>query len=155
MTTPETLPGLLQRQRAAFMADPRPPAAARQDRLRRLESMLRQQQGSFAAAISADFGNRAVPETILAEIATLLAMSAHTRRHLSGWMRPQRRSVTLNAQPASNRVEYTPLGVVGVIAPWNYPVFLILSPLIDILAAGNRCLIKPSELTPRTSALLA
>jgi coniferyl-aldehyde dehydrogenase len=70
-------------------------------------------------------------------------------------MKPQSRAVGMNYLPASNRVEYSPLGVVGVLAPWNYPVYLTLGPLVDILAAGNRCMIKPSELTPATSALLA
>ncbi|HEX2941217.1 MAG TPA: coniferyl aldehyde dehydrogenase [Rhodopila sp.] len=147
--------GLLQRQRAAFMADPRPSVAERRARLSRLEAMLRANQATIAQAVSDDFGNRALPETILAEVAGILAASAHARRHLSRWTRPQRRSVAMTSRPARNTVEYTPIGVVGVVAPWNFPVYLTLGPLVDILAAGNRCILKPSELTPRTTGLLA
>lgn len=148
------LPALLNRQRAAFAANPRPSAAERRARLSRLETMLRANQAAFAQAISDDYGNRAIPETILAEVASTLAASAHARRHLARWMRPERRSVAMTSRPARNTVEYTPIGVVGVVAPWNFPVFLTLGPLVEILAAGNRCMIKPSELTPRTTALL-
>jgi len=149
------LQAALDRQRRAFDIEPLPGAATRQDKLRRLAAMLRAQQNVFAAAISADFGNRSQVETATAEILPLLAACAHAIRHLPRWMRPQPRAVGLNFQPASNRVEYRPLGVVGVVSPWNYPLFLTIGPLIDILAAGNRAMIKPSELTPATSALLA
>lgn len=151
----ETLPALLLRQRASFMAAPFPTVDSRQDDLRRLETMLRANQARFAEAISDDFGNRATPETILSEIVTTIAASAHARKHLVRWMKPQRRAVGLTYQPATNVVEYVPIGVIGVASPWNYPVFLTLGPLVDILAAGNRCMIKPSELTPRTADLLA
>jgi coniferyl-aldehyde dehydrogenase len=116
--------------------------------------MIRDNQHAFATAISADFGNRSRVETAVSEILPTRAACAHARRHLARWMRPKRRSVGLNFQPASNRVEYKPLGVVGVVAPWNYPIFLTLGPLVDILAAGNRAMIKPSELAPHTGLLL-
>jgi coniferyl-aldehyde dehydrogenase len=148
------LQAALDRQRHAFDSAPMPTARQRQDLLRRLESLIRDNQAALATAISADFGNRSRVETAVSEILPTLAACAHARRHLAAWMRPQRRAVGLNFQPATNRVEYTPLGVVGVVAPWNYPVFLTLGPLVDILAAGNRAMIKPSELTPRTGLLL-
>ena len=90
----------------------------------------------------------------MSEVLPTLAAIAHARRHVAHWMRPQRRAVGMNFKPATNRVEYQPLGVVGIMAPWNYPIFLTLGPLVDILAAGNRAMIKPSELTPATSSLL-
>jgi len=142
-------------QRRAFAAAPWPGAAARRADIRRIETMLTAHQEAIAEAISADFGNRSRVETMLSEIMPSKAACAHARRHLAGWMRPQRRGVGLNFQPATNRVEFQPVGVVGVVAPWNYPIFLTIGPLIDILAAGNRAMIKPSELTPATSALLA
>ena len=149
------LRGLLERQRAAVMAAPFPSAADRQEKLRRLESAVKKNQVAIADAISADFGNRSRFETVMSEIVATTAACAHARKHVAGWMKPQRRAVGLNYMPASNHVEYTPLGVVGVVAPWNYPIYLTFGPLVDILAAGNRCMIKPSELTPATSALTA
>ncbi len=146
---------LLDRQRASFMANPYPTAAKRQESLRRLEGTIKANQVQIADAISSDFGNRSRFETVMSEIIASQAACQHARKHLAGWMKPSRRAVGLNYKPASNRVEYSPLGVVGVVAPWNYPVYLTLGPLVDILAAGNRCMIKPSELTPATSNLLA
>ena len=153
--SPQALAAMLARQRAAFMAGPFPTAEQRRENLGRLEGMVKRNQVALADAISADFGNRSRAETVLSEILGTLGAAAHARKHLGGWMRPQRRAVAMNFKPATNRVEYTPSGVVGVVAPWNYPVFLTLGPLVDILAAGNRCMIKPSELTPATAALLA
>ncbi len=146
---------ILDRQRSAFDAECRADARARVAQLRTLEALLRNNQERILDAISADFGNRSRVESLMSEILPTLAASAHARRHLARWMRPQGRAVGLNFQPARNRVEYQPLGVVGIIAPWNYPIFLTLGPLVDVLAAGNRAMIKPSEYTPATSALLA
>ena len=151
----EAMAAILARQRAAFMARPFPTADERRANLAKLAATVKRHQVALADAISADFGNRSRPETVLSEILGTLGAAAHSRKHLGSWMRAQRRAVAMNFKPASNRVEYTPVGVVGVVAPWNYPVFLTLGPLVDILAAGNRCMIKPSELTPGTSALLA
>jgi coniferyl-aldehyde dehydrogenase len=145
----------LDMQRAAFMASPFPDAASRIARLRKLEGVVKQNQDRIADALGADFGNRSRAETVLSEILPTIAACKHARSHLKAWMKPQRRAVGMNFKPATNRVEYTPLGVVGVVAPWNYPIYLTLGPLVDILAAGNRCMIKPSELTPASGALLA
>ena len=150
-----TLRELYDRQRAAFLAAPFPDVRERRRKLRALSAALTARQGRIADAVSADFGNRARPETLLAEVLGVRQASAHAARHLRDWMRPERRSVTWIYGPGANRVEYAPLGVVGVVAPWNYPVLLTLGPLVDVLAAGNRCLIKPSELTPHTSSALA
>ncbi len=154
VTAPDSLHELLERQRASFAAEGAPSLAQRRDALRRVEALLKSGQMRLADAISADFGNRSKPETVLSEIMPGIAAAAHARAKLPGWMRRERRTVGLNFKPAKNWVEYQPVGVVGVVAPWNYPVFLTVGPLIDVLAAGNRCMIKPSELTPATSALL-
>jgi coniferyl-aldehyde dehydrogenase len=151
----EALGALLARQRASFMAAPRPNARERGEHLRALEAAIKKNQDAIADALGTDFGNRARPETVLSEILPTIAACAFARKHVATWMRTQRRAVGLNFKPAINRVEYTPKGVVGVVAPWNYPIYLTLGPLVDILAAGNRCMIKPSELTLATSALLA
>jgi coniferyl-aldehyde dehydrogenase len=108
----------------------------------------------LAEAVRADFGNRSRHETILAEVFSLLSEIKHLKKNLKGWMKPRSRAVALTFQPASAKVIYQPLGVVGVIAPWNYPFQLALGPAAAALAAGNRVMVKPSELTPRTAALV-
>jgi coniferyl-aldehyde dehydrogenase len=149
------LQAILDRQRQGFGAAPLPSAVQRRDMLLRLERLLKQNQTAIGDALMADFGNRSRMETATAEIMPVLAASAHARRHLARWMRPSRRRVGMDFWPSANHVDYRPVGVVGIVAPWNYPVFLTIGPLVDVLAAGNRAMIKPSELTPATSTLLA
>jgi coniferyl-aldehyde dehydrogenase len=108
----------------------------------------------FAQAIASDFGHRSFHETKLADLYPVVASLRHARKNFRRWMKPHRRPIQLMFQPASGRIVHQPLGIVGIIGPWNYPVQLTLSPLAGALAAGNRIMIKPSELTPRTSALL-
>jgi len=141
-------------QRAAVAEQGAPSHAERVAALDGLRVLLRKHRRALVEAVSADFGNRAVAETELGELMPLIAGIKHVRRHLGRWMKPQRRRVGLAFRPAAARVAYQPLGVVGVLAPWNYPLYLTLGPLIDALAAGNRVMLKPSELTPRTTALL-
>ncbi|MBN2979758.1 aldehyde dehydrogenase family protein, partial [Pseudomonas sp. MAFF 301381] len=105
-------------------------------------------------AVSADFGNRSFAETQLSELMPIVNGIKHIRAHLKAWMRPSKRKVGIAFKPASAKVIYQPLGVVGILAPWNYPLTLTLAPLVEALAAGNRVMIKPSELSPRTAALL-
>ncbi|MBU3032207.1 coniferyl aldehyde dehydrogenase [Paracoccus marinaquae] len=132
-----------------------PTLAERRDRLDRLRQMLIANEDAFIAAISDDFCHRSPHESRLLDIVLTLNALRNARRNLRRWMRDDRRHVDLAFQPARARVRYEPLGVIGIISPWNYPLFLALGPLVDALAAGNRAMIKPSELTPRTSALLA
>jgi coniferyl-aldehyde dehydrogenase len=145
----------LATQREAATRDGAPNLAQRLAALTILDSLLRTHKAAFAAAISADFGNRAIPETMLAEIVPLLSAIRHTKQHLARWMKPEPRQVGINAQPGRAWVMHQPLGCVGIIAPWNYPLFLTIGPLVDALGAGNRVILKPSELAPRFSALLA
>jgi coniferyl-aldehyde dehydrogenase len=144
---------LLEAQRAASAAVPS--VAERQESLRRLGGALADHRDAFVAAISADFGNRSRPETLLAEIAPALSAMRFARKNLPGWARPRRRRVGASFRPGRAWIEYRPLGCVGIVSPWNYPLLLTLSPLADALAAGNRVLLKPSELTPRFAELLA
>ncbi|MBW8448169.1 MAG: coniferyl aldehyde dehydrogenase [Arenimonas sp.] len=145
---------VLSRQKVAYLGDINPPAALRRDRLDRLERMILAWQDRLAAAISEDFGNRSAVVTTLADIVPTRAAIRHARRHLKGWMRPRRVSLAWTGQPGSGQILRQPLGVVGIIAPWNYPMNLMLSPLVGALAAGNRAMLKPSELTPRFSEVL-
>jgi len=145
---------LFDLQRAAVARHGPPSHRERVAALDALLDMLRRSRRQWVQAISADFGNRSAAETELGELMPLTNGIRHTRRHVRRWMRPQRRRVGLAFRPATARVIHQPLGVVGVVAPWNYPLYLTLGPLVDALAAGNRVMLKPSELTPRTSVLL-
>lgn len=145
---------LLDAQRAAFGRDMNPGHTVRSDRLGRLLAMTVQHEGEIAAAIASDFGHRSRHETVMAETFTVIAGARHARRHLRRWMREKRVTTPAYLLPGYSRVLLQPLGVVGIISPWNYPYQLALAPAIGALAAGNRVMVKPSEFTPRLAALL-
>ena len=146
---------ILARMKAAQRKAGTPSASARIAKLDRLEAAVLARKDALADAISRDFGNRSKHETIAAEIFVVLSEIRHTRAHLRDWMRPQARDVGLAFLPATAQVVFQPLGVIGIIAPWNYPVQLALAPLVGVLGAGNRAILKPSELVPETAAALA
>jgi coniferyl-aldehyde dehydrogenase len=149
------LTAALQRQRAAHEAHPMPSLRERQRDLATLARFLHEQREGLIAAISADYGHRSSHETVLTEIAPALAAIRHARAHLGRWMRVQRRGVDrLAFGLASNHVIPQPLGVVGVIVPWNFPINLSLLPLAAIFAAGNRAMVKMSENSRQLAALL-
>lgn len=152
--SPELLRRLLSRQRAAYQARPYPDAAQRKAKLRRLRDALRQHQDALCAALSADFGIRSVAESKIGDLLTVATEIGHAIGHLEKWMRSRRRGVELLFAVNSAWVEYQPKGVVGIIAPWNFPIYLSLGPLVASLAAGNRALIKMSEFSPQTTRAL-
>ena len=148
----------LDRQRAALLADGPPSAEIRIDRLNRCIALLVDHQDEIADALNKDFGNRSPQMSKFTDVASSIGSLKHARDHLRSWMKAERRRTTpaiLGWLGAKAEVQYQPLGVVGVIAPWNFPVNLTFAPLAGILAAGNRCMIKPSEFTPATSDLMA
>jgi len=146
----------LRRQREAFRRQGPPSYEQRLAALDRLKKTINAFREDMAKAVSEDFGHRSWHETMVAEVMTSLDTVKHARKHLKRWMRPEKRPLDRTKFAlASARVHYQPLGVVGIIAPWNYPFYLALSPLVAALAAGNRVMLKPSELTPRSAALLA
>ncbi|TDN67930.1 coniferyl aldehyde dehydrogenase [Paraburkholderia sp. BL10I2N1] len=147
------LEALLREQRNAYLRAPYPSWETRAAHLRALLRMLLDHRDALADAISADFGNRAKQEVLLAEFLLVKNEIDGALRHGRRWMKAQRRSTNKWLLPARVKVVPQPLGVVGIIAPWNYPVLLAAGPLISALTAGNRAIIKMSELTPRTSAL--
>ncbi|MEC8186311.1 MAG: coniferyl aldehyde dehydrogenase [SAR324 cluster bacterium] len=147
-------PGFDQ-MREAHLADPMPELETRRDRLQRLLKGLEEREEAFTQAISTDFGQRSAFETANYDITVTLADIKYQIRNLARWMRIRKRSVPLHLMPGRARIVPQPLGVVGVISPWNFPVFLSLSPVAGAIAAGNRVMLKPSEWTPKTSALLA
>jgi coniferyl-aldehyde dehydrogenase len=135
-------------------AEPAPTLAERLDRLARLRAAVADNEDRFKQAISADFGHRSAVETTIAETLLVFSEIRHATKHLKSWVAPQRVPTALQFMPARNRLIAQPLGVVGIIAPWNYPLQLTLAPAIGAIAAGNRVMIKPSELVPHFSALL-
>jgi aldehyde dehydrogenase (NAD+)/coniferyl-aldehyde dehydrogenase len=141
--------------RAMSREKPPPGWHERQRTLRRLSAMLRENEAAIAEAVCADFGHRSAVETRFAELFPSLQAILHARRHLKRWMKPRKRGVSVWFKPASNAVIPQPLGIVGIVVPWNYPVYLAIGPLVAALSAGNRVMIKMSECVPRTGALLA
>ncbi|SNY31624.1 coniferyl-aldehyde dehydrogenase [Pseudomonas sp. LAMO17WK12:I6] len=150
----EELDRLFAAQRAAYAANPMPAADQRQQWLKALRELLSQERQALVEAISADFSHRSADETLLAELMPSLHGIHYASRHLKGWMKSSRRKVGMAFQPASAKVVYQPLGVVGIIVPWNYPLYLAIGPLVGALAAGNRVMLKLSESTPATGQLL-
>ena len=151
---PLDLVAAFEHQRAAAAAEPCPAWDTRADRLRRLQRLLVQHETAIGAAIDADFGGRPAIETELAEIWPSLEEIKGALHHGRRWMKPRRAGVGKWFHPARAQVLPQPLGVVGVIVPWNYPLYLAIGPLAAALAAGNRAMVKLSELTPAFSALL-
>ena len=151
----ETFKHVFERMHAATRRSALVERATRQARLDALTALVRDNVERFVEAISADFGHRSAHETRLLEVFPSLEALRHTRSRLGAWMKPHRKSPAIWFRPGRARVILQPLGVVGIIVPWNYPLFLAASPLAAALAAGNRVMIKMSEFTPRTGELLA
>jgi coniferyl-aldehyde dehydrogenase len=146
----------LEAQRRAFVRDGAPSAEIRLDRLDRCIDLLLRHQDALCRAMSEDFSHRSIHQSRITDIYMSLDSLKHARKHLRGWMRTKGRSTPfpINLTGARARLRYQPKGVVGIIAPWNFPLFLCFTPLAGVLAAGNRAIIKPSEFTPATSEML-
>jgi coniferyl-aldehyde dehydrogenase len=156
--SPETTSSLEDRfgaQRIAFAQAGAPDYNRRMAALRTLRNLVRSHRDALADAVSADFGGRSPDETLALEVLPLIDEIQNARASLAQWMRPRPVSPTWFLMPARAYVVHQPLGVVGVIGAWNYPVLLTFGPLIDAIAAGNHVMLKPSELTPRTAALMS
>jgi len=148
---------ILAIQKAAQLRDGIPSAEVRINRLDRCIGLLVDHAEQIADALSEDFSCRARETSLITDVASSLGPLKDAKSHLAKWMRPEKRKTSpslLGMLGAKAEVRYQPKGVVGIIAPWNFPVNLTFAPLAQILAAGNRAMIKPSELTPVTSELL-
>jgi coniferyl-aldehyde dehydrogenase len=153
-TKPGELDGILAAQREAFNAAPNTPWSDRKAKLETLRDLISSHEAEFTQAISEDFGHRAATETLLAELLVIQGGIKHALKHTPKWMKSRKAPVALQYKPAKNVIIPQPLGVIGIISPWNYPLQLAVMPLVGALGAGNRAMIKPSEYTPKFSQLL-
>ncbi len=153
--TAEKLESTLRMQRKAFEADRNPSLLVRRQRLHSLARLLHARRPEIIRALKADFGQRSTEETRLAEIGASVGHVEHACKHLASWMRPRRGGTSIWFLPGGNWVAPQPVGVVGIMAPWNYPINLAIAPLVSAWAAGNRAMIKMSEFTPASTALVS
>jgi coniferyl-aldehyde dehydrogenase len=146
---------VLGKQRASFTAALPEPMSVRRDRIDRAIALLIDHAEDFAKAVSADFGHRSRQQTLMTDIMPSVSAMKHAKKHFEAWAKGEKRKPTfpLGLLGAKAEVVYQPKGVVGVVAPWNFPVGMVMVPMAGILAAGNRAMIKPSEFTERVSAL--
>ncbi len=151
---PQDLDAILAKQREAFFREGAPSLAHRISAIDKIHRILIDYKDEWQQAISEDFGNRSHHETLMAEIFITINSIKHTRKMLKKWMKPKKAPISWQFKPGRGKVFHQPLGVVGIISPWNYPLQLAIVPVIQALSAGNRVMLKPSELTPATSALL-
>lgn len=152
----ETLQSLFKLQKQAYQREMMPSYDARIRRLSRIETMILHNQDRIEAALMADFGSHAPELTRITEILGPVSRARFAKKHLKSWMKAEKRAVDrLLFGAASNQVMYQPVGVVGNMAPWNFPIDISLGPLVDMLAAGNRVIIKPSESAPHCAELIA
>ncbi|HEX4888862.1 MAG TPA: aldehyde dehydrogenase family protein, partial [Alphaproteobacteria bacterium] len=148
---------VLERQKQAHIREGAPSAELRIDRINRAIGLIVDHKDEICAALSADFGHRSTDQSIMTDVAGCLSGLKDAKKYLRKWMRPETRSAMfpMNLAGGKARVEYQPLGTVGLITPWNFPMAMTFSPLAGIFSAGNRVMMKPSEYTPRTAELLA
>ena len=153
---PSDMTTVLAAQRAAFMAELPVSGAVRKDRINRVKALLVENAERIAGAVSQDFGHRSREQSLLSEVMSGVMLAKHALQHLDRWMRREKRNpgFALSLMGARAWVDYQPKGVVGVIAPWNFPMQLTFGPVVGAFAAGNRVMVKSSEITPATAALL-
>lgn len=144
-----------EKQKLAFNENPFPDYATRINNLKKLKSLMLDNQEALIEALRLDFGQRSADDSLIGDLLTTVSGINYTIKQLKKWMKPKRKHIGILFQPASGHVMCQPLGVIGIIVPWNYPVFLSMGPLTTALAAGNRAMLKMSEFTPNTNQLLA
>ena len=151
--TQQDLQQILQQMKQAHLRSEPASVALRRDRLMRSAALLRENYQAISQAISADFGHRSGYQSMVADLATTINMLNHSAAHVENWMQPEAAEVPVAGMQAW--IEPQALGVVGIISPWNFPINLAFGPLAGVFAAGNTAMLKPSELTPKTSELIA
>lgn len=153
MSHQQELQQVLHAMKQAYIQAGPASVALRRDRLQRSIALIRDNHEAINAAINADFGHRSAYQTLAADLLTTMNMLQHSAENLEAWMQPEVAEVPVEGMQAW--IESQPLGVVGIISPWNFPINLAFGPLAGVFAAGNSAMLKPSELTPHTSQLLA
>jgi len=141
-------------QKQAYLTQPEWDMAERKKRLTLFKAAFLANKEALVTAVSEDYGHRSRYDTLIADILPTTAQFGYTLSRLSKWMKPARRSPGLLLAPASVTIHYQPVGVVGIVVPWNFPINLAIVPLITSIAAGNRAMLKMSEFTPRTNQVL-
>lgn len=152
--TAQPLSKILIEQRSCYVNEPAPSYDARVEHLKSLKAAIISYQEQLVAALSRDYGNRSIDDSMISDIMPCINNINYSLRHLKKWMKPSSRHAGLLLSPAKVKVHYQPLGVVGIIVPWNFPIMLSVGPLITALAAGNRAMIKLSEFTPETNQVI-
>ena len=154
--TPDTMQAQLQRLRQAQRAGGFPGAATRKERMQRCINLLVENQDDLVNALDEDYGGRSPYLSKMSEILQPIVHFKHAIKHVDKWMKPEKRSAMfpMGLLGGKARLEYQPLGVIGIMSPWNFPMAMIFHPLANALAAGNRAMIKPSEFNPKTALLL-
>ncbi|OLF39536.1 coniferyl aldehyde dehydrogenase [Psychrobacter sp. Cmf 22.2] len=155
ITTIEQLQKKFSRMQTLSRHQPITDWATRESQLDNLEALLSDNQKNLARAISADFGHRSESETQFAELFPSFTGISHAKKHGKAWMKTRRVSISALYMPAHNEIQPQPLGVVGIMVPWNYPLYLAIGPMIDALTAGNRVMIKMSEAAPKFAEAFA
>ncbi|MGZ9899112.1 coniferyl aldehyde dehydrogenase [Shewanella gaetbuli] len=145
---------LLEIQRQQYLLAPAPSYHARIDKLKKIKNLLLKNQNKFVEALIADYGHRSENDTVISDILPCINNINYTIKHLKSWMKPSKRHAGLLLSPSKLSVQYQPLGVIGIIVPWNFPIMLSVGPLITAIAAGNRAMLKMSEFTPNTNQVL-
>ncbi|MGL4222150.1 MAG: coniferyl aldehyde dehydrogenase [Shewanella sp.] len=145
---------LLQRQRASYLAAPNPDYAIRKERLTRLKTALLNYQQPLVEALSQDYGHRSTDDSLISDIMPVVNNINYSLKNLKKWLKPSRRHAGILLAPAQVKVHYQPLGVIGIIVPWNFPVMLSIGPLVTAIAAGNHAMLKLSEFTPATNKVI-
>jgi coniferyl-aldehyde dehydrogenase len=150
------LQAILDIQRSAFRREGPVALATRIDRIDRCIALLVDNKEAICDAVNEDFGCRSKYVTLMTDVMNSVGSLKFVKKNLKKWMKPEKRSpfMPMNFLGAKARVHYQPKGVVGIMTPWNVPVNMIFSPLADVLGAGNRAMIKPSEFTPRTAEVM-
>lgn len=154
--TPDTMNSQLKCLRKAQRTEGIPSAGARKDRLQRCINMLVDHQDDLVNALDEDYGGRSPYLSKMSEIMQPISHLKHAIKNVDKWMKPEKRAVMfpMGLLGGRARIEYQPLGVIGIMSPWNFPMAMVFHPLANALAAGNRAMIKPSEYNPKTAALL-
>ncbi|MGI1986709.1 coniferyl aldehyde dehydrogenase [Shewanella glacialipiscicola] len=145
---------LFQRQRSSYLAAPNPDHDIRRERLNQLKAAVLRFKTPLVEALSQDYGHRSIDDSLISDIMPVINNINYSLKNLNKWLKPSARHAGILLAPAKVTVHYQPLGVIGIIVPWNFPVMLSIGPLVTAIAAGNHAMLKLSEFTPATNQVI-